>query len=439
VIKSAAPSQREIDLPKPLQGLRVADFTHVMAGPFCTFQLCLMGAEVIKIEPPENGEILRTGYGIDPKLGITRPEFLGFNAGKKSVALDLKSPEGKEIARKIIASSDIVVENFRPGVIKKLGFDYETCKKLNPNVIFLSLSGYGQTGPLRDYAAIDHVIQAVCGIMTVSGEKGSDPMRVGFPALDTFAGYMSAYAITSAVLQRERFGGSQYIDAAMLDASLVLMCSLVLPSLIVGKEPVQSGNRGFGGGPTADSFPAADRMVTIGANHQRQFETLCRAIGRPELITDKRFETRASRLEHQVALREELIKTLATKRAEEWEQILNAAGLPASIIRTVPEILKHPHVHARGVILKLDQQVAGRDIFTLNSGFLFAHDGPGVTRAAPHLGEFTLPVLKDLGYADAEIAELRKKGVIRIYEKGDEAKLKPPPGAGLDLPVAATQ
>ena len=235
-------------MPQPLSGLRVADFSHVIAGPLATHFLRLLGAEVIKVETAV-GDLMRYyGEGADHAgRGLGVP-FVGANCGKKSVVLDLKHPTGLKAARKLIASADIVVENFRPGVMQRLGLGFGDCERLNPKLIYCSVSGYGQHGPMRDYPAIDNVVQATSGMMDVSGEEGAEPLRFGVPAVDTYAATLAAMAVVAAVAGRERFGHGQYIDVAMMDASLVLLFGAAVPYLVAGREPEKLGNVGFSGG-----------------------------------------------------------------------------------------------------------------------------------------------------------------------------------------------
>ncbi|WP_196260930.1 CaiB/BaiF CoA transferase family protein [Pelagibacterium limicola] len=383
---------------QPLAGVRIADFSHVIAGPLATHFLCLLGAEVIKIEPP-SGDVLRN-YTQNKRLrGMAEP-FIGANAGKKSVVLDLKSDFGKHAARKLIESSDILVENFRPGVISRLGLGYEDLSQINPHLIFCSISGYGQFGPMRDYPAIDQIIQSVSGLMGLSGEPGSSPMRVGFPIVDTYSALLAAFAIQSAYVQRERdpARAGQYIDMSMLDASLVMMASVINPLVISGTEPRRTGNRGFSLAPTADTFETAENAVTIGAVQQNQYERLCMALERPDLLSDPRFSDPDARMAHDKELQGELAKTFKTRTALEWESILSQAGVPAGAVRPVKDVLELAQLEGRGLKLEIDvpNPAVGRTSI-LNAGFRFAHDGPGVSAPPPLLGEHTEQILAELG------------------------------------------
>ena len=383
---------------QPLEGVRVADFSHVIAGPLATQFLCLLGAEVIKVEPP-GGDVLRNYTQRKELRGMAEP-FIGANAGKKSIILDLKTDFGREAARRLIATADIMVENFRPGVIDRLGLGYETVREINPGLIFCSISGYGQDGPMRDYPAIDQIIQSVSGLMGLSGEPDSGPMRIGFPVVDTYSALLAAFAIQAAYIQRERDPErrGQYIDMSMLDASLVMMASVVNPLVISNIEPKRTGNRGFSLAPTADTFETAENAITIGAVQQYQYERLCAALGRPDLLSDPRFADPDSRMAHDRELQAELAKTFMTKTALEWEAILSEAGVPAGAVRPVREVLKLPQLEGRNLMLEVEVPNPAISRATiLNAGFRFAHDGPGVSAPPPMPGEHTDKILSELG------------------------------------------
>ena len=387
---------------QPLAGIRIADFSHVIAGPLATHFLRLLGAEVIKVEPP-SGDVLRNYTQRKELRGMAEP-FISTNAGKKSVVLDLKTKFGQTAARKLVESSDVLVENFRPGVIDRLGLGHETFKQSHPSLIFCSISGYGQGGPMRNYPAIDQIIQSVSGLMSLSGDTDSGPLRVGFPIVDTYSALLAAFAIQSALMQRERDPDrrGQFIDMSMLDASLVMINSVVAPLVISGIRPRRTGNRGFSLAPTADTFETADSPITIGAVQQVQYERLCKALDRPDLLEDPRFATPDLRMKHDRELQAELAGTFRKRPALEWEEVLSRHGVPAGAVRSVEDVLELEQLADRGLKLEIpvpNEAVGAATI--LNAGFSFAHDGPGLSDPPPALGEHTEEVLADLGISEA--------------------------------------
>lgn len=390
-----------------LAGYKVVDFTHVLAGPIATHYLRLHGADVVKIESSD-GDAMRNYAGDGPPQGSARgmsPSFVSFNTGKRSIVLDLKNPEHKAVARKLIAEADVVVENFRSGVMDRLGLGFEACKAINPDIVFCSVSGFGQTGPLKNNPALDQIIQSMSGLMTLSGEAGSPSMRVGFPIVDTFTGTVAAMAIVMALLRREREGKGQYIDVAMLDAAMMMMVSVAGPFLVAGVKPRKTGNLGYSKSPTADTFPTGDGEITLGVTRQDQFETLCRVVGRPALVADARFADKWTRQRNGAALRGEMIAAMASRSALEWEQSMNAAGIAAAAVRDLPEVLGHPHFSHRQLTMPAhlpDNEAAQ----ILNTGFLFAQDPAGVDTPPPKLGEHTRSILEELGYSAQQVAAI---------------------------------
>ena len=397
---------------KPLDGVRIVDFTQVFAGPFCTYQLSLLGAEVIKIETPGVGDVLR-GYrhGAGDPMGGMGGSFISINGGKKSTAINLKHPDGKAILAKLIGTADVLVENFRGGVLDRQGFSWEACKALNPRLIYASMSGFGAGGANGDWPAFDHTMQAMTGMMSLNGEPGSPPTKVGFPVVDAFTGYVAAFGIMAALRQRDQTGEGQRVDVSMFDASMVLMTSMVVPYLNAGTEPKQLGSRGYSGSPTSDLFKTRDGHISLGANTQAQYEALCQAIGAPELATDPRFATHQARIGNDAALREALEAIFETGDAETWEARINAAGVPAAKLRTVFEACKLPQAEGRDLMLRTRMSKDDdREITVLNNGFRAGWNG--LDGPSPLLGQHTDEVLMGLGYAAAEIEAFRRKGAV---------------------------
>ena len=399
-----------------LHGIRVVDFTRVVAGPYCTYQLALMGADVVKIEEVGRGDPVRhSGAGTDSYFwdrGMAT-NFLPQNANKRSITLDLKSEAGRKVAVELVKRADVVVENFRAGAMKKLGLDYETVSAKDPRLIYCSLTAYGQSGPKGHHTAYDGVVQAAGGMMSVIGTKETGPLKVGPPITDYASGMAAAYAIAAALFQREREGCGQYIDVSMLDTSLALMSSYVTDYFATGNAPGPRGNEPASKSPSAGTYATVDGRITLGANEEHQYQRLCRALGLEHLLGDARFVEIRERRKNRDALHEEFRKVLATRTAEEWERILNDAGVPAAKIRSVAEILEHPQVRQRGV-LHTFQNVAGleRDVTVLLSPFRMAHDGPEAKTPPPQVGADTDAILGELGYSLADINRLRRDKVI---------------------------
>lgn len=396
---------------KALEGVRVADFSHVMAGPFASHFLCAMGAEVIKVEAAGRGDPMRD-YGPDAALRGMSPGFIAANCGKKSIVLDLKSEAGLAAARRLIAASDVVLENFRPGVMARLGLGYEDAKKLKPGIIFCSVSGYGQSGPLKDWPAIDNIVQATSGITSLQGEPGGPFMRIGFPAVDTYAGTLAAMAILGALVRRNASGEGQQIDLAMFDAALVFTASAAVPYLVTGRALKRTGNTGYSGAPTAAMFGTRDgKQVSLGVVQQEQYVRLCRALARPDLLTDTRFVTPAARMAHAAEMQVQLAAEFGRRDGEALEAELSAAGVPCGLVRTVAEACEMPHLAARGVVHAFDAELpAGASARALNAGFVCDVDGPGLPGPPPRLGEHTREVLGALGFAAGEVDAMLATG-----------------------------
>ena len=396
-----------------LQGIRVLDLTNVLAGPFCAYQLALQGADVIKVEMPDSGDLARQ-LGADPALNAKRmgASFLAQNAGKRSITVDMKSEAGKEVLRRLVATADVLVENFRPGVMARLGLGYDDLKKVNPRLVYCAISGFGQDGPLRDAPAYDQIVQGLSGAMSITGSEESAPLRVGYPVADSIGGLTGAFAIASALVRRANTGEGAFIDVAMLDATIVTMGWVVSNYLVAGQVPRPFGNDNFTAAPSG-AFRTKDGLLNIAANKQEQFEALATLIGRPGLVSDPRFAERESRKRHRAALTEEIEQGLAAKTAEEWEALLNRAGVPAGGVLTVPQALAHPQVRHRG-LLHTFEAVPGvdRPVTLTRAGFKIEGANPDAGMPPPQLGEHTDALLQELGYSGEEIEALKKAGAV---------------------------
>lgn len=394
---------------KPLEGYRVADFSHVMAGPYATHLLCLLGAEVIKIEPPA-GDGFRAYRG-DRRIDGMSPAFVAANAGKKSIALDLKDPADQKIARGIVERSDVVIENFRPGVIDRLGFGYDDVRALNADIVFCSVSGYGQDGPCRDWPAIDNIVQATSGMMMLGGGEGDPPVRVGFPIVDTLTGQTAAIAILAALLRRDNGGGGSYIDVSMLEASLAFMTSALTPFLLTGEELPRSGNTGYSGLPTAALFTARDqRQISLGVVAPKQFTLLAHYLGREDWLSDPRFATPEAQRANFRALHDDLAAELAKKDAAILEREMSERGIPCGMVRRVSEAAAILGDRALHELALSTVPSTGRAAIP-TAGFRMEPAGPGTHEPAPRLDEDRKEIL-------AWLAEPRPAGP-RHARKGD--------------------
>jgi len=394
----------------PLQGIRVLDVTNVLAGPFCSFQLVLLGAEVIKIEHPENGDLARRlGADVRVNAELMGVSFVAVNAGKQSVTINLKSPEGKEIFKKLAAISHVVIENFRPGVMTRLGLDYPVLAKVNPRIVYCAISGFGQDGPLAMRPAYDQVIQGISGVMNVTGDAQSAPLRVGYPICDTMGGITAAMAICATLVGAQSTGQGRRIDVSMLESTLASMGWVVSNYLNAGVEPIPMGNENFTAAPSG-AFRTANGLLNIAANEDAQYEKLCDVIGRPELKTDPRFAERETRRGNRLAINQEIAPELTKRSAAEWEQMLIEAGVPAGRVLSVPEILGHRHLSGRHFVSEFEG-AAGKQIVT-RGGFLFSDDQSSPQGPAPALSEHTDAWLGKLGYDEEKIQSLRKRRII---------------------------
>ncbi len=397
----------------PLTGIRVLDVTNVLAGPFCSYQLALMGAEVLKIEQPGSGDLARR-LGADPAQSgkLMGASFVAVNAGKESVTLNLKHEKGKKIFKELTAQSHVVVENFRPGVMKRLALDYSVLSKLNPRLVYCAISGFGQEGPLAQRPAYDQVIQGMAGVMSVTGDEHSAPLRVGYPVCDTVGGITAAFAITAALVGVRATGEGRLIDISMLESSLATMGWVVSNYLNCGVVPLPMGNENFTASPSG-TFRTADRALNIAANEDAQYRNLCDLIGRPDLKTDPRFADRQTRKNNRAAMNAEIEPELMRRSADEWEPLMVAAGIPAGRVLTVPEILGHPHLAQRQFVTSFAAPGTKADDQHVTSGG-FQLDGKAVVpeTPAPSLSEHTGTWLGKLGYDENQIAALRAEGTI---------------------------
>lgn len=398
---------------RPLAKVRVLDLTNVLAGPFCAYQLGLLGADVIKVEVPGTGDLARQ-LGSDATLNeqLMGASFLAQNGGKKSITVNLKNADGKTVLRRLVKTADVLVENFRPGVMSRLGVGYEDLQAENPSLIYCAISGFGQDGPMKDAPAYDQIIQGLSGMMSITGDERCAPLRVGYPVADTIGGITAGLAITSALVRRANTGEGAFIDVSMLDSALVTMGWVVSNYLIAGHEPHPIGNDNFTAAPSG-TFKTGSGLLNIAANKQEQFEALAKAIGREDLVSDVRFAARESRKQNRAALTLELESALYAKTAEQWETVFTRIGIPAGRVLSVPDALDTPQVRHRQLLQTFaDMPGLGRSVTLTKAGFKMSKGDPEVSSPPPQLGQHTNEVLRDIGFDDSEIARLRSVGAV---------------------------
>lgn len=392
-------------------GIRVLDFTHVLSGPYATGQIAMQGADVIKVEP-RGGEANRitptSREWSERKLGTM---WMSVNPNKRCITLDLSKPEGKEIALALADRADVVVENFRPGVMDRLGLGWEVLSRRNPRLIYVTISGFGSTGPEQRTAAFDGKIQAMSGLMTLTGEPVNGPMRAGFAAADIATGITGAYAIATALFQRTHTGRGQHVDVAMLDSMLGMLSGALSEYLNGGYIHQQYGNRSVSMKPTADRFRCGQGWLVLAVLTEKQFSSLLTALGRADLIADPRFRDWFSRIEHAAALREAIEAALDDGATpQQWESRLTEADVPCAVVTSIPEIVEHPQLAHRGFLR--DAQTPFGPVRLAGPAFRFAHGNGSIDRPLATPGMHNEEVLGELGYDAAAIAALRESQVI---------------------------
>jgi crotonobetainyl-CoA:carnitine CoA-transferase CaiB-like acyl-CoA transferase len=396
----------------PLAGVRVLDLSNVLAGPFCAYQLALLGAEVIKVEHPEGGDLARR-LGADKEASARNmgASFVAVNAGKQSVTLNLKDPRGKAILRDLVKTADVLVENFRPGVMTRLGLDFDALREVNPKLVYCAISGFGMDGEFSKRPAYDQIIQGISGVMSVTGDAESAPLRVGYPVSDTVGGLTAAFGICAALLDARATGHGRMLDVSMLEATLSTMGWVVSNYLNAGVTPVPMGNENFTAAPSG-TFRTGDGPLNIAANESKQFVSLCRLIGRADLLDDPRFAERNARKVNRAALKAEIETALASDSAVNWEAKFFEAGVPAGRVMSVPEILAHPHLKSREFIREFAGKSSAERQRVTRAGFRLSDADTAPATAAPELSAHTHEQLASLGYDDAQIGQLRAEGVI---------------------------
>ena len=397
-------------------GLRVLDLTRVLAGPYCSYQLGLLGAEVIKVEPPGNGETLR--WRPTGNLDLSRQgkslSFFTQSSNKRFMTLDLDTAEGQRLFLQLAATCDVVVENLRTGSMEKRGIGYETVRAHKPDIVWCAISGYGRNGPKRRDPAYDSVLQAWTGYMTLNGPEHGPTWKSGPPIVDYAAGLAAAYAVSAALLQRQRSGEGQYIDVSLLDANLTLMASVLTQCANGGIAPRPAGNEAGNGNPCSTVYDTADGELAIGNNELHQDEALLRHLGGAALAEDPRFADDAARRRYRMELRAEIQARLRTKPADAWEAELNALGVPAARVRTVEQAMQETQFGARDFFHRFDadESGVGQPVSVPVAPFRFMHDGPRVQTPPQAPGADSDAILRELGYGEDAIRSFRRQGVV---------------------------
>lgn len=392
-----------------LPGIRVLDLTQIMAGPFCTMLLADLGATVIKIERPDGGDdARRMGFPIDPGKHESL-SFIAMNRNKYGIAVDIRTDGGKVILRKLIETADVLVENFRPGTMPRLGFSYEDTRQINPALIYCSISAFGQTGPLADRGGFDLVAQALSGVISVTGTP-DHPAKCGVPISDLNAGLLASHAILAALVYRTKTGEGQYIDTSLLEGALAYTIWESNEYWATGKPPVGLGTAHRNSAPY-QTFRTADGAVAIGAANQNNWLRLIRALNVETLKDDPRYTTNAQRRKNQKALEEDLMPIFAQRTTSDWVRVLEEAGVPAGPVLTIDEVYAHPQIQAREMELTYNHPVAG-PVHSIGMPVKMSKTPATLTRPAPMLGQHTRRVLLDMGFTEDECRSWEKSGVI---------------------------
>lgn len=397
---------------KLLEGIKVLDMTNVLAGPFCTELLALCGAEVIKIENPSGGDLARK-LGCLPEINkkLMGTSFIAQNSNKKSLTLNLKEEKAKEIFKKLVETGDVLVENFRPGVMDRLGLSYKILRQINPKLIYCAISGFGQTGPDALKPAYDQIIQGLSGVMAINGDERLNPLRCGFPVCDTVGGLNAAFAIMGALYYREKTGESQFIDIAMLDSIMPLMGWVAANLLIGGQKPVLLGNDNFTAAPSG-TFKTKDGYINIAANENKQWEALTEVLGVPELKTDPRFQERDTRKKNRKELTPIIEEKLTKETTAHWVRVLNEREIPSGEILDLESALNAPQIKHRNTITEVFISELGKNVPVFNLSAKFEKTPGSVDSPPPKLSQHTEEILLGLGYSKEDIEIFKEKQII---------------------------
>jgi crotonobetainyl-CoA:carnitine CoA-transferase CaiB-like acyl-CoA transferase len=391
--------------------VRILDFTRVLAGPFASFQLALQGADVVKIEHPDGEDtrnIARSREWAERKMA---PIWMAVNSNKRSLTLDLQKPEAVAVVHRLVQSADMVVENFRPGVMERLGIGWPQLSKINPRLIYTAISGFGQKGPESRTPSYDGMIQAMSGLMSMTGTADSGPTRAGFAAADMITGLSAAYAMSTALYQRTHTGRGQFVDVAMLDAVLNLLAQQVAEYTVTGEVAGRVGNLSPSRKPTADLFQGRDGFILLAVLTEKQYRQLFVALDRPDVLDDPRFADWFLRMENATAMKAEIEKALQADSIKNWEARLRAADIPSARVWGIDEITTHPQIPHRAILQTVDSEFG--PLTLAGPAFRMAEGEGGITRPPPRVGQHSEEILRESGFTESEIAALRKAGATK--------------------------
>ena len=401
-------AEGELVMPQgPLSGVRVIDCTQIMAGPYCTMLLGDMGADIVKIEKPDGDDVRRSG---PPFIGGESAAYLAVNRNKRSIVIDLKSPQGAEVVRRMVRDADIFVQNMRPGTLQKFGLGYEHLRQVNPALVYGTITGFGSTGPYKDKAGFDLIAQGMSGIMSVTGHPGLDPAKCGVPLTDLTAGLLTAFGILGAYVHRLKTGEGQHVDSSLLEAGVAYTVWESAMFFATGVSPVPNGSAHQLSTPY-QAFKTSDGYVTVGGANQSNWERICRAAFREDLLTDPRFTTNADRMTNRPDLVETLALTFAQRSTQYWLEALERVGVPCGPINDMKQVYADPQVQAREMVVEQDHPKSGR-IRHIGAPVKMSATPWGVRRPPPLLGQHTDEVLGEFGYGAEEIGNLRKDRVV---------------------------
>ncbi|WP_126450998.1 CaiB/BaiF CoA transferase family protein [Sulfodiicoccus acidiphilus] len=392
-----------------LKGVKVVDLSRAMAGPYCTMMLADAGADVIKVEPPVGDETRLWG---PPFQNGESTYFMSVNRNKRSIVIDLKKEQGKEVLRRLLENADVLVENFRPGVMEKMGFGYEQVSKLNPKIIYCSISGFGQWGPYKDRPGYDLIAYAVSGMMSITGEEGRPPVKAGVPVSDIGAGMFGAFAIVSALFRRVSTGKGEYIDVSLLEGQIAWLTHQAGAYFATGQNPKKMGSAHSSIAPY-QAFKAKDDYFVLAVGNDEQWARFCKAVGAEHLLNDPRFRSNPDRVRNRDALIQELEKVFSTDSSTEWVRRISEAGIPCSRIYKLSDVFTDPHVLARETVQEIDHPRAGK-VKQISPPYKLKGSKFRIALPPPVLGQHTEEVLRELGYSEEQVKNMVKEGSVLI-------------------------